>query len=157
MVSDDLIVKLQPDQLTKPGYAMIQNMPCKLTEIKHMPKATANGNKRVHLVGLHVFTGKKYEDTINCTAGFHGIDCPVTSKASYTLLDVDQSTGFLSLLADSGDTKEDASLNRSDDGSFDEIGDELVKFFEAGEAVKVTVLSIMGKDIVIEVTKDAAE
>ncbi len=156
MTENELTVKMQPVDLSKHGYAIIRGMPCKLTEINTLPKATANGNKRLNLVGLHVFTGKKYEDTINLTAGFHGIDVPVTSKAQFALLDVDRSTGFLSLLKENGDTKEDASLGKAEDGaSFDAKGAEIFQRFEEGEDLKVTVLTIMGKDIVIDVTKDA--
>merc|ERR1712039_120706 len=121
--SGETVAKVPPEDVRKGGYAMIKGMPCKLSEVTWVPKATANGNKRLHLVGLHVFTGKKYEDTLNLTAGFHGIDVPVTSKAEYVLLDIDRATGFLSLLTDSGETKEDASLGRADDGAaFDALG-----------------------------------
>ena len=65
---------------------------------------------RLKLVGNHVFTGKKYEDTLNLSAGFHGIDVPVTSKAWFGLMDVDATTGFLSLMTNSGEPKEDAAL-----------------------------------------------
>ena len=156
MADDELVTKVQPDALKKPGFAMIQGMPCRISEINHKPKATANGNKRLHLVGHHIDTGKKYEDTLNLTAGFHGIDVPVTTKSSFTLLDVDASTGFLSLLTDGGDTKEDVSLSRAEDGAaFDAIGQNLIERFEAGESLKVHVLSIMGKDIVDGVVRDS--
>ena len=155
MADDQQITKVQPEALKKPGFAIIQGMPCRITEINHKPKATANGNKRLHLVGTHIDTGKKYEDTLNLTAGFHGIDVPVTSKASFALCDVDASTGFLSLLTDDGDTKEDVALSRAgDDSGFDAVGAEIVRRFEEGEALKVTVLSIMGKDIVEAVCRD---
>ena len=39
---------------------------------------------------------------------------------------------------------------------FDAIGSEVVKRFEAGESLKVGVLSIMGKELVVEVGKDDA-
>ena len=153
----DLVVKVQPSELKKPGYCFIRSMPCKITELEHLPKATANGNKRLRLVGTHIFSGKKYEDTINCTAGFHGIDVPVTSKATFSLLDVDVASGFLSLLTEAGETKEDAALGRAEDGeAFDEIGCEIQRRFEAGEALKVTVLSIMEKELVVDVSKDDA-
>ena len=155
MADDEMVTKVQPEALRKPGYCMIQGNPCKISEIVHIPKATANGNKRVRLVGNHVFSGKKYEDTLNCTAGFHGIDVPVTHKSWYSLLDVDTGSGFLSLMMDSGDTKEDASLGRAEDGeAFDDVGQEIVRRFQADEALKVAVLSIMGKDLVVEVSKD---
>ena len=50
---EELVARVQPDALKKPGFAIIQDVPCRITEINHKPKATANGNKRLHLVGLH--------------------------------------------------------------------------------------------------------
>ena len=80
---------------------------------------------------------------------------PVTSKQYFALLDVDAASGDLSLLTDGGDTKEDVSLSRNEEDSsmFDAIGSEVVKRFEAGESLKVGVLSIMGKELVVEVGK----
>ena len=149
MAEDEQIIKAPPEAVKKGGYCMIRGMPCKLEICEVLPKATANGNKRLHIRGPNVFTGKPYEDTLNLTAGFHGIDVPVTIKAQYSLMDVDSDTGFLSLLTDSGDCKEDVGLVKIEDGSFDELGQEVISKFEAGEALKLTVLSILGKDVVI--------
>ena len=52
----ELTTKVQPEELRKGGSAMIRSMPCKLIEVTQLPKATANGNKRVQLIGLHVCT-----------------------------------------------------------------------------------------------------
>ena len=104
---------------------------------------------------LQVFTGKKYDDTINCTAGFHGIDVPLTTYAHFSLMDVDKSDGTLSLLTADGEPKEDAMLSRGEDGlGWDAVGEELVKRFDEGESLKVKVLTIMGKDLVVEVNTD---
>ena len=149
MAEDEQIIKAPPEAVKKGGYCMIRGMPCKLETCEVLPKATANGNKRLHIRGPNVFTGKPYEDTLNLTAGFHGIDVPVTIKAQYSLMDIDSDTGFLSLLTDSGDCKEDVGLVKNEDGSFDELGQEVISKFEAGEALKLTVLSILGKDVVI--------
>ena len=149
MAEDEQIIKAPPEAVKKGGYCMIRGMPCKLEICEVLPKATANGNKRLHIRGPNVFTGKLYEDTLNLTAGFHGIDVPVTIKAQYSLMDVDSDTGFLSLLTDSGDCKEDVGLVKIEDGSFDELGQDVISKFEAGEALKLTVLSILGKDVVI--------
>ena len=149
MAEDEQIIKAPPEAVKKGGYCMIRGMPCKLEICEVLPKATANGNKRLHIRGPNLFTGKLYEDTLNLTAGFHGIDVPVTVKAQYSLMDVDSDTGFLSLLTDSGDCKEDVGLVKNEDGSFDELGQEVISKFEAGEALKLTVLSILGKDVVI--------
>ena len=64
LMADDQITKVQPDALKKPGFAIIQGMPCRIAEINHKPKATANGNKRLHLVGTHIHTGKKYDNLL---------------------------------------------------------------------------------------------
>lgn len=149
MAEDEQIIKAPPEAVKKGGYCMIRGMPCKLEICEVLPKATANGNKRLHIRGPNVFTGKHYEDTLNLTAGFHGIDVPVTVKAQYSIMDVDSDTGFLSLLTDSGDCREDVGLVKNEDGSFDELGQEVISKFEAGEALKLTVLSILGKDVVI--------
>ena len=131
MAEEELIVKAPPEAVKKGGYCIIRGNPCRLDVCEVLPKATANGNKRLHLKGPHVFTGKSYEDTLNLTAGFHGIDVPVTVKAQYSLLDADSDTGFLSLLTDSGDCKEDVGLARGEDGAFDQLGKEVIRRFEA--------------------------
>ena len=84
MAEEELIVKAPPEAVKKGGYCIIRGNPCRLDVCEVLPKATANGNKRLHLKGPHVFTGKSYEDTLNLTAGFHGIDVPVTVKAQYS-------------------------------------------------------------------------
>ena len=155
MAEEEQIVKAPPEAVKKGGYCFIRGNPCRLEVCEVLPKATANGNKRLHLKGPHVFTGKSYEDTLNLTAGFHGIDVPVTVKAQYSLLDADPDTGFLSLLTDSGDCKEDVGLARGEDGAFDDLGKEVIRRFEAGEALRLTVLSLMGKDVVIACDADA--
>ena len=125
-----------------------------------LPKATANGNRRLHIKGPNVFTGKLYEDTLNLTAGFHGIDVPVTSKRAYALMDLDRETGFLSLLTDTGDCKEDVGLTRSPladqpgGDSFDEVGMTISRRFDEGDALRVVVLSVMGKELVVGVETD---
>ena len=150
MAEDEQIIKVQPEAVKKGAYCFIRGNPCKLEICEVLPKATANGNKRLHIKGPHVFTGKHYEDTLNLSAGFHGIDVPVTTKAQYSLMDVDSETGFLSLLTDSGDCKEDVGLVKNDeDGSFDELGIEVIGKFDAGESLKLTVLSLLGKDVVV--------
>jgi hypothetical protein len=50
---EETVSKVAPEDVKKGGFAMIRGMPCKLTEVTHIAKATANGNKRLHLVGLH--------------------------------------------------------------------------------------------------------
>lgn len=87
-------------------------------------------------------------------------------------MDVDPSSGFLSLLTNAGETKDDVSLNRlpgegsegmpvglgprSDDDkkSFDDLSVSLIQRFEEGENLKVTVHTLMGRDYLIKVVRD---
>ena len=69
MAEDEQIIKVQPEAVKKGAYCFVRGNPCKLEICEVLPKATANGNKRLHIKGPHVFTGKHYEDTLNLSAG----------------------------------------------------------------------------------------
>ena len=56
MAEDEQIIKAPPEAVKKGGYCMIRGMPCKLEICEVLPKATANGNKRLHIRGPNVFT-----------------------------------------------------------------------------------------------------
>ena len=38
---------------------------------------------------------------------------------------------------------------KNEDGSFDELGQEVISKFDAGESLKLTVLSLLGRDVVV--------
>ena len=42
-----------------------------------------------------------------------GVEAPLPHRNKYSLMDVDTDSGFLSLLTDEGDTKEDVQLSRA--------------------------------------------
>eukprot|EP00401_Gymnodinium_catenatum_P081540 CAMPEP_0117507198 /NCGR_PEP_ID=MMETSP0784-20121206/26303_1 /TAXON_ID=39447 /ORGANISM="" /LENGTH=127 /DNA_ID=CAMNT_0005302701 /DNA_START=148 /DNA_END=531 /DNA_ORIENTATION=+ len=127
-------------------------MPCKLTDARLKQKATNRGNDRVEVKGLHVWTGKKYEDTVVGT-----VLVPVCkwSVESYQLLDVDTADGSVSLMDPDGGTKDDVNLVK-DGEEWDEVSGEVIRRFEDGESLTVTVFKAMGKECVIEVKADAA-
>eukprot|EP00392_Amoebophrya_sp_AT5.2_P005459 g5468.t1 len=130
------ILTVSASTLKKPGYVMIKGQPCKIVELNQKPKATVKGNDRLHVVGTHVFTGKKYEDTLNLTAGFASqVQVPAVTKDEYTVMDIDASSGIVSVLTASGDVKDDLNLPKSAENPnvLDEIGELLAKKFEAGE------------------------
>lgn len=157
MVETTLVVQVQPDGVRKGSYCFVRGNVCRLDVCDILPKATANGNRRLHIKGKDVFTGKIYEDTVNVTAGFHGIDVPVVEKKTYGLMDLDAETGFLSLLTESGDCKEDVGLSLNADEAtlvsqkWDTVGFDLSNRFD----LRVTVLSIMGKELVVGVEHDS--
>jgi len=125
----------QCSALRKNGYVVIKNRPCKIVEMS-TSKTGKHGHAKVHMVGIDVFTGKKYEDICPST---HNMNVPNVVRKDYQLLDIQD--GFLSLLDyGSGDTKDDLKVPD------DDVGNDIEKKFEAGEACEVTVMSAMGEE-----------
>ena len=75
-------------------------------------KTGKHGHAKVHLVALDIFTNRKYEDICPST---HNMDVPNVSRKDYQLLDCSDD-GYLSLMDDSGDTREDLKIPEGDIG-----------------------------------------
>ena len=92
-------------------------------------KTGKHGHAKVHLVALDIFTTKKYEDICPST---HNMDVPNVSRKDYQLLDCSDD-GYLSLMDDSGETREDLKVP---DG---EIGDECKAACSEGRDILVSL------------------
>merc|ERR1711981_196115 len=90
-----LTYPIQCSALRKNGYAMLKGHPCKIVDI---------------------FDGKKYEDMSPST---HNMEVPNVSRIEYNLIDVTEE-GYLSLMDDSGDVRDDLHCNH-DPALLDEI------------------------------------
>lgn len=124
---------------------MIKGRPCKIVEMS-TSKTGKHGGAKVHLVALDIFTGKKLEELSPST---HNMDVPNVTRKEYQLLDVTDD-GFLSLMDDSGNTKDDVKLPEG------EVGERITKMFKEEEKdVNVTVMSAMGEEVAVDV-KEAA-
>lgn len=86
-----------------------------------------HGHAKVHMVGIDIFNGKKYEDICPST---HNMDVPHVKREDYQLTDIDE--GFLCLMNDGGDIREDLKVP---DG---ELGTTLRADFEAGKELLVS-------------------
>jgi len=128
----------QCSSLRKNGYVCIKGRPCKIVEMS-TSKTGKHGHAKVHLVGIDLFTGKKYEDICPST---HNMDVPVVKRADYQLLDI-ADDGFLSLMEESGNTRDDIKLPDGD------VGNEVRTKFDASEDLLLTVLAAMGEEMVI--------
>ncbi|KAK7957132.1 eukaryotic translation initiation factor eif-5a [Apiospora hydei] len=131
---------MQCSALRKNGFVCIKNRPCKIVDMS-TSKTGKHGHAKVHLVAIDIFTGKKLEDLCPST---HNMDVPNVKRREYQLLDISDD-GFLSLMGDDGETKDDV---RMPDG---EIGDKITKLFTTEEKdTNVVILTAMGEQSAIE-------
>merc|ERR1719321_549478 len=85
---------------------MIKGHPCKVAEIT-TSKTGKHGHAKAHIVALDIFTSKKYEDL--CPTS-HNAQVPFVKRTEYQALTADEGTGQVSLLLESGETKDDLNL-----------------------------------------------
>jgi len=127
----------QCSALRKNGHVVIKGRPCKIVEMS-TSKTGKHGHAKVHMVGIDLFTQKKYEDICPST---HNMNVPNVIRKDYTLSDIND--GFLTLMDDGGEMREDLKLPDGD------LGKELQQKFDDGDEVLVTVLKAMGEESVI--------
>merc|ERR1711962_332673 len=125
---------MQCSALRKNGYVMIKGRPCKIVEMS-TSKTGKHGHAKVHMVALDIFTGKKLEDIGPST---HNMDVPNVSRQDYQLTNIDD--GFLELMDENGEMKEDLKVPEGD------LGKEITQKFENDESFLVTVLMAIGEE-----------
>jgi len=130
---------VQCSALRKNGYVMIKSRPCKVIEMS-TSKTGKHGHAKVHLIGLDIFTSKKYEDLCPST---HNIDVPHVNRSDFQLIDISDD-GFATLMNDKGDTRDDLKIPDGELGQ--KIRDE---FGKEDMTVIVTVMSAVGEESII--------
>ena len=92
--------------LRKGSYVMIKGHPCKVTDLS-FSKTGKHGHAKAHIVANDIFTGKKCEDL--CPSS-HNMEIPFVKRTEFQILSADADTGEITLLTESGETKEDLFL-----------------------------------------------
>ncbi|XP_057716383.1 eukaryotic translation initiation factor 5A-2 isoform X2 [Corythoichthys intestinalis] len=128
----------QASALRKNGYVMLKNHPCKIVDMS-TSKTGKHGHAKVHLVGLDLFTGKKYEDICPST---HNMNVPNVKRTDYMVMDHDDD-GFLSLMDDNSEQRDDLKMPEG------ELGEAIIKKLEEGESILVTVLKAIEDEQVV--------
>jgi len=128
---------MQCSALRKNGFVMIKSRPCKIVEMS-TSKTGKHGHAKVHMVALDIFTGKKLEDICPST---HNMEVPNVKRRDFQLIDIDD--GFLSLMDDGGDIRDDLKVPEGD------LGDEILEQHGEGKEMLCTVLSACGEECVI--------
>lgn len=116
-------------------------------------KTGKHGHAKVHLVAIDIFTNKKLEDLSPST---HNMDVPNVNRVEYQLVNIDD--GFLNLMDNDGNSKDDVRLPETD------VGEQIQQLFDDGKEVRacmqhheqitnlsisqvvVTIVSAMGEE-----------
>ena len=139
-------------ELRKGSHVMLKGHPCKVAEVTSS-KTGKHGHAKCHIIGIDIFTSKKYEDL--CPAS-HNMAVPFVKRMEYQCLTADGDSGEVSLLTPEGDTKDDLNLPKfvkigepTDDDV--KLSDQIVAETASGEKeVLVTVLVACGTEKIIE-------
>merc|ERR1712187_396378 len=100
----------QCGELRKGSNVMIKGKPCKVIDYS-TSKTGKHGHAKAHIVALDIFTSRKYEDL--CPTS-HNMESPFVKKVELQVLSADPNTGEVSLLLESGETKDDLNLPDKD-------------------------------------------
>jgi len=141
----------QAGEIRKGSYLMIKGRPCKCIEVS-TSKTGKHGHAKAHIVALDIFTGKKLEDL--CPTS-HNLDVPFVKRTEYQLLTADGDTGEVSLLTESGETKDDLNLptvvkvgEPTEDDK--KVTAEILESVEKGTDIFVIVQAACGEEKIIQ-------
>jgi len=140
-----LTYPMQAGALRKGGHCMLKGNPCKLIEIT-TSKTGKHGHAKAAITGIDIFTDKKVEDM---TPTSHNMEVPNVTRTEYQLLDADADSGAVSVLLENGDTKDDLNLHKKTDGNYDETAEQIIKAYDEGKSILVTVLAAMNKEKIV--------
>lgn len=140
-----LTYPMQAGAIRKNGFIVIKQRPCKVVDVS-TSKTGKHGHAKCHFVAIDVFTGKKYEDL---TPSSHNCDVPNVKRLEFQLIDVNDE-GFVTLMDDNGNTREDLMLPKGTDEA-DKLAETIKTYHTDGKEMVVTVLKAMGEEMINQV------
>ena len=122
---------------------MIKGKPCKVADYS-TSKTGKHGHAKAHIVAGDISTSKKYED-LQSTA--HNIVVPIVKKVELQVLSAELDSGEISLLMESGETKDDLCLPHLDTkcgtSTEDQVKEDLKCSKEICEAIEEGEKTVM--------------
>ena len=96
---------------------MLKGFPCKVTEYS-TAKPGKHGSAKATIVGLDIFTNKKYEDSMPTAAT---AQVPNVTKVEFEVADVNEDDDFVTLIEADGSLKTDLKLPVGDEELYAEL------------------------------------
>ena len=127
---------IRAGEVKKGMVVLLKGLPCKVVEMT-TSKTGKHGHAKANITGVDIFTGKKAQD-ISPTS--HNMLAPFVTISNYQLSDISDD-GFVTLMTENGDTREDLKLPNADSAD-PELGAKIKEAFLNGE-----------KDVFVVVTK----
>ena len=127
--------KTSAGSLHKGDLVMIKGHPCRVVAFS-TAKTGKHGSAKAMITGIDIFTANKYECTFSTS---DNVDAPIVKRLEYTLINIEDD-GFVTLLDDNGETKEDIKLPEEE--WLKEIADKAREIFTEG--TKECIVSVIG-------------
>lgn len=126
----------------KGGYVVINGRPCKVLAVNNS-KTGKHGHAKVEIVGIDIFTGKKYEDILPSS---HNVDVPKVSSKEYTAISIDDEGLVTIVQEEDGITRTIALPNGGT--AAEEVARQLKGLLEQGDEVAVYVIKAMNEEMI---------
>ncbi|CAF1523726.1 unnamed protein product [Adineta steineri] len=122
----------------KSDYVVLNGRPVKIVEVSHS-KPGKHGHAKVHLVGIDIFTSRRYEDVRPVG---HMIQVPNIQKKEYTIIELNGCDSITLRDDITGKTRNDLKLKED----WDITARILDKYNQGKGRIKVTVFKALGED-----------
>jgi len=143
---EERVSYISPNEVKKGSYVVMRQMfPCKIVEV-NWSKPGKHGSAKVMIVGLDIFTSRKYEEIYTSSKK---VKVPEVLKQELQLAEIDEE--HLLLTTKDGKTKQ--MTMPADD---EDLSERIRQLFNNSETVLVTVISAMGKEKILSAREKKA-
>lgn len=131
--------------LKKGAHVVIKGNPCKIVDFS-TSKTGKHGHSKANIVGVDIFTGRKYEDI---SPSSHNMMSPIVTRKDYMVIDIDDEDLYVTMMGmgEKSETRSDLDL----DVDNDPIHAKCKADFDEEKSLLVTVLSALGREKIIAV------
>ena len=132
--------------IKKNSFMVFEGRPCKVVGYT-TAKTGRHGHAKANIIGIDIFTGKKYEANVPTS---HNVEVPNIKRTQYTMIDVD-ADGYITLMDKQGSTRQDLKL--PDDTEDDKkLSERIREAHNDGKEISLTVLESMKIEKVVEMS-----